>query len=176
MRLPFAFAGSSVSLVARALGFASLTLVAACYGGLPSAETAMLDKPVPVTLVRDDGTPAAIPVPGARAVVLDFWSPTCAPCKKTIPAMLAKKAELAGKGAVLVLVCVLDKDESVDDARAVLALWGVQESFLVDRGGAFLAKVGARGVPAFAVIDSAGILRWLAPDSITSKDILSAIP
>lgn len=150
--------------------------LAACAAGVPSAETAMLGKPVPVTLARDDGAPAPIPVPGARSVVLDFWSPTCAPCKVTIPAVLAKRAEIEAKGAVHVLVCVLEKDESIEDARAVLSLWGINEPFLVDRDGAMLAKVGARDVPAFAIIDSAGVLQWVAPDGVTIKDVLAAIP
>ena len=82
---------------ARLLAFASLTLVAACGAGVPSAETPMLEKPVPVALTADDGAPAPIPIPGAGPLVLDFWSPTCEPCKRTIPAMLAKRAEIEAK-------------------------------------------------------------------------------
>jgi thiol-disulfide isomerase/thioredoxin len=126
--------------------------------------------------VRDDGAPAPIPVPGARAVVLDFWSPTCEPCKRTIPAMLAKRAEIEQKGAVLLLVGVLEKDETPEDAKAVLALWGIDEHFAVDKEGAFLSKIGAKAVPAFAIVDAAGILRWVAPDGVTTKNVLAAIP
>jgi thiol-disulfide isomerase/thioredoxin len=154
----------------------ALVLASACSGGVSSVQTATLLQPVPVTLPRDDGVPTAIPVAGARAVVLDFWSPTCAPCKRTIPAVLARRAEIEAKGAVHVLVCVLETDETVEDARTVLSLWGISEPFLVDRSGAFLSKVGARDVPAFAIIDAAGILQWVAPDGVTIKDVIAAIP
>jgi thiol-disulfide isomerase/thioredoxin len=154
-----------------------LALAAGCGGGgAQSAMTPSLNKPIAMSLTRDDGTPAAIPVPGGRAAVLDFWSPTCEPCRRTIPAMLAKRGEIEKRGAVHVLVAVLDKDEPAENARAVLSLWGIQEPFLVDSGGALLAKVGARDVPAFAVVDAAGVLVWVAPDGITAADVLAAIP
>lgn len=176
----FEYAAPVPSTSSRRLAALAALLCFALAGcmasGARSAETTSLNKPIPMSLTRDDGAPAAIPVPGARAAVLDFWSPTCEPCKRTIPAMLAKRAELEKRGAVHVLVAVLEKGESADDARAVLSLWGIQEPFLVDSGGALLAKVGARDVPAFAVVDAAGVLVWLAPDGITAADVLAAIP
>lgn len=167
------------SSAARALGLAALSLsllAAGCYGPLPSAESPSLDKPVAATLPGDDGAPVPVVAPGARAVVLDFWSPSCAPCQRTIPAVLARRAEITAKGAVHVLIAVLKKGESVNDAKAALALWGVEERFVIDQDGAFLAKIGARDVPAFAIVDSAGVLRWVAPDGVTISDILKAIP
>ena len=85
----------AVPLPRRLLLLAALlsgALAAGCLGGAPSLATPSLNTPIPMSLTRDDGTPATIPVPGARAAVLDFWSPTCEPCKRTIPAMLAKRA------------------------------------------------------------------------------------
>jgi len=167
------------SIRSRAAAFALLLFplpLAACGASVSSAESPSLDKPVPITLQRDDGSQVAIPVSGVRAVVLDFWSTSCEPCKRTVPAVLAKRAEIEKKGALLLLVGVLDKDQTPDDAKSILALWGVQEPFLVDQEGAYLKKIGARDVPAFAVVDSGGILRWVAPDSVTMANVLAAIP
>lgn len=167
--------GLTRALTALCLTLSTALFTAAC-GGASSRPSASLDTAVPISLPREDGSPAALPVPGARAVVLDFWSPTCPPCKRVIPAMLAKRDELAAKGAVHVLVAVLEPDESIENARTVLTLWGIDEPFLVDRGGAYMSRLGAKDVPAFAVLDSAGVLRWVAPDGITVKDVLAAIP
>jgi thiol-disulfide isomerase/thioredoxin len=109
-------------------------------------------------------------------MVLDFWSPSCEPCKRTIPAVLARRADIEKKGAVHVLVAVLQKGESVNDARAALATWGIDERFVVDEDGALLAKIGVPEVPAFAIVDSAGLLHWVAPPGVTISNILDAIP
>ncbi|MFO0589147.1 MAG: TlpA disulfide reductase family protein [Polyangiaceae bacterium] len=145
-------------------------------GGAQSLQTAALDQPVAVSLPGDDGAPAAIPPPGARYTVLEFWSPTCEPCKQIVPAVLKKRAELAQKGADLVHVAVLEQGQSANDAKATLAFWGVNERFVVDMDGAYMHKLGARSVPAFAIVDAAGTLRWVAPDGITISGLLAAIP
>lgn len=166
-----------LSPLARALRLAILPVAlaaAGCYGPLPSVQTPTLDQPVPTTLIGDDGAPT--PIPGGRTVLLDFWSPTCPPCKRTIPAVLARRADIESKGAVHVLVAVLEKGQSVNDAKAALALWGIQERFVIDPEGAFFAKIGARDVPAFAIVDAAGVLRWVAPDGVTISNVLDAIP
>ncbi len=151
-------------------------LLAGCSGAPSSLQTPSLNQPVPVTLVGDDGAPAAIPVAGSRFVVLEFWSPTCEPCKKIIPAVIARRAALEEKGATLLHVAVLDKDQTANDAKATLALWGVNERFVIDPEGAYMRHLGAKDVPAFAIVDSAGVLRWVAPDGVTITNLIAAIP
>lgn len=150
-------------------------LLAGC-GGPASLPTASLNQSVTVTLPGDDGAPFAIPPPGARYTVLEFWSPTCEPCKQILPAVLKKRAELAQKGADLVHVAVLEQGQSANDAKATMAFWGVNERFVVDVDGAYMHKLGAKNVPAFAIVDAAGTLRWVAPDGITISGLISAIP
>jgi hypothetical protein len=133
----------------------------------------MLDQVVPLRLVGEDGAPVA---PGGRATVIHFWSPSCAACRSTIPAVLAKRRDLQAKGAEVLLVCTLGPEEHVEDARAVLSLWGIEERFAVDRGGAAMAQIGARSLPAIAIVDAGGHLRWLAPDGVTASDIVEASP
>jgi hypothetical protein len=135
----------------------------------------MLDRVVELRLSGEDGAPLIAPTAGAQATVLHFWTPPCAACRSTVPAVLAKRKELAAKGARLLLVCVLGPEESAEDARAVLFLWGVSEPFVVDRGGVTMAQIGAVNVPAIAIVDSDRVLRWLAPDGVTVSDIVGAI-
>lgn len=166
----------SLARVARLAVLPFALLAAGCYGPLPSAQTPSLGKPLAATLTGDDGAPSPIPAPGGKALLLDFWSPSCEPCKRTIPAVLARREDIEKKGAVHVLVAVLQKGESVNDAKAALAAWGITERFVVDEEGAFLAKVGAPDVPAFAIVDAAGVLHWVAPSGVTISNILDAIP
>lgn len=108
--------------------------------------------------------------------MLEFWSPTCDPCKQIIPAVIAKRAELAQRGADLVHVAVLEEGQSANDAKATLAFWGVNERFVVDANGEYMRKLGAKAVPAFAIVDATGTLVWVAPDGITISGLISAIP
>ncbi len=156
--------------------FAVLTLLVGCVSGSPSVQTPTLGQKVAATLIGDDGAPVPIPLAGSRFVVLEFWSPACEPCKQIIPAVRAKRAALEQKGATLLHVAVLDKDQSANDAKATLALWGVDERFVIDVDGAYMHHLGAKDVPAFAIIDAAGVLRWVAPDNLTISNLLAAIP
>lgn len=166
LRFSKIFAGTLVLLGALASG----------CGGPASLQSPALNQRVAVTLPADDGAVAAVPPPGARYTVLEFWSPTCDPCKQIIPAVLAKRAELAQKGADLVHVAVLEEGQSANDAKATLAFWGVNERFVIDANGEYMRKLGAKAVPAFAIVDATGTLRWVAPDGITISSLIAAIP
>jgi hypothetical protein len=135
----------------------------------------MLDRVVELRLSGEDGAALIAPTAGAQATVLHFWTPQCGACRATIPAVLAKRKELAAKGARVLLVCVLGSDEPAEDARAALLLWGINEPFAVDRDGVAMAQIGAINVPAIAILDSDRVLRWLAPDGVTASDIVGAI-
>ncbi len=128
---------------------------------------------VSFSLPSDRGALVSIPT-GARSTVLDFWAPTCVPCKKSLPELNAKSAELEAAGAKLVLVAVLADGESTDDARKTLASWGVNASFLVDRGGVGQREAGIQGLPATLVLDGKGTLTWVAPVEADASAIVKA--
>jgi hypothetical protein len=92
----------------------------------------MLGRPVVMDLPSDTGVLVSIGS-GGEPLVLDFWAPSCAPCEKKVPALVAREGELKENGARLILVGVLADDESTELARATLAGWGVRRPFLVDR-------------------------------------------
>ena len=88
-----------------------------------SAPHSMLGKRFELTLPSDRGEIGRVPVPGARAIVLDFFGPTCGPCAKSVPALVARRAELERGGVKLVLIAVLAEEETSDGARAALQTW-----------------------------------------------------
>jgi thiol-disulfide isomerase/thioredoxin len=157
-----------------ALGLAACT--AACSSGVASADSPALNQVVSLGLTTQEGAPVALPTAGSRAAVLHFWAPECPSCRATIPALLKKRREIEAAGATILLVAVLGEADSADDARAVLSIWGIEEPFVIDRRGAAMGQIGARAVPAVAVVDARGALSWIAPDGITPSDVVKALP
>jgi thiol-disulfide isomerase/thioredoxin len=161
------------SVLAVALTLASF----GCGGGPPpSAPSDKLGQAVGFSLPSDEGALVTIPLPEARTTVLDFFGPTCGPCKEKVPALHAKRDELAKKGAKLVLVGVLADGESTEQAKRALASWGVTASFLVDKEGTGKREAGVTTLPATLVLDATGAVKWVAPPKATAEDVLAALP
>ncbi len=154
---------------------AALSLAACGHPGPPpSAPSDKLGQPVSFSLPSDQGALVTVPLPGARITVLDFFGPTCEPCKTSVPALDAKRAELAARGAKLVLVGVLADSESSDDARRALASWGVVAPFLVDKDGTGKREAGVTNLPSTLVLDERGAVKWVAPAKVTADDVVAA--
>jgi thiol-disulfide isomerase/thioredoxin len=116
-----------------------------------------------------------VPPEDRLPLVLDFFAPTCLPCKDAVPALFAKRAEIEAKGARLVLVGVLADSESTEDARRALASWGVRAPFLKDSGGVSQRELGVDKLPATVILDGKGVVRWVAPDRATAEDVVTAV-
>jgi protein-disulfide isomerase len=161
----------------RALIF---TLVLAGCAGAPagpaSAPNPMLGRAVTMALPSDQGALVHIPLPGAHATVLEFFSPTCVPCRQRVPAILAVREELEAKGAQLVLVAVLADSESSADAAAALEQWGAKSSFLVDNSAGARRDAGVEELPHTMIVDAAGGVVWVAPPACSAKDVVAAVP
>jgi len=74
----------------------------------------------------------------------------------------------------VVLLGVLEDDESVDDARAKLASWGVSEPFMIDRGGTLMRRFGFSELPASVVLDAQGNVRWTSQKGSSANDVVAA--
>jgi thiol-disulfide isomerase/thioredoxin len=152
--------------------FALLALTACA--GPQSAPSQTLGQPVSLTLPSDDGQLFVLEEQRGT-VVLDLWAPSCVPCRESLPALVAREAELTDAGARLVLLGVLaGEDESTEEARAVLVSWGVDRGFLVDREGASQRAFGVRELPATVVVRN-GAVEWVAPTGATADDVLAAV-
>ena len=152
-----------------------LALLAGCgRSPPPSAPSDKLGQTVSFSLPSDDGALVAVPLAGVRATVLDFFGPTCEPCRKKVPELNAQRTALAVHGAKLALVAVLADGESSDDAKHALAAWGVIAPFLVDAEGTGQREAGVIALPTTVVLDAHGVMKWVAPASASAKDVVAA--
>jgi thiol-disulfide isomerase/thioredoxin len=153
-----------------------VTLLSGCGHGAPppSAVSDKLGQAVSFSLPSDDGALVTVPLPSARVTVLDFFGPTCEPCRKKVPELIAQRGVLAARDAKLVLIGVLAEDESSDDAKRALASWGVVAPFLVDSQGTGKREAGVTTLPATIVLDARGTLKWVAPAGASAEDVVAA--
>jgi hypothetical protein len=159
--------------------FAAVALVgglAGCGAAPASAPSPVLGKAIKVDLLDENGRKVSVPIPGARSTVLDFWSPTCEPCRRSVPALVAKLSEIEAHGGKVLLVGVLSEDESAADAHGALESWGVRYPFLVDRGEVIQTRAAVKELPATLILDAAGVVRWVAPTGSSAADIVKALP
>jgi thiol-disulfide isomerase/thioredoxin len=136
----------------------------------------MLGQGLSFSLPSNTGMLVTVPTGDGRATVLDFWAPTCVPCAKSLPELVASKHEIEQKGGRLVLIGVLSDDESTELAATTLKSWGVNEPFLVDRSQVAKAQLGVSILPATMVLDRTGKLIWAGPQGAQAKDVVSAVP
>jgi thiol-disulfide isomerase/thioredoxin len=150
-------------------------LLSGCgQGALASAPNAKLGQPVAFSLPSNEGSLVSVPLAGAHATVLDFFGPSCEPCRKALPALHAQRSALAAHGAKLVLIAVLADGESTEDAKRALSSWGVRAAFLIDREGTGRREAGVRELPATLVLDQHGITKWAAPVGASAQDVVAA--
>jgi thiol-disulfide isomerase/thioredoxin len=127
-------------------------------------------------LPTDSGGLVELPLAEGQSAVFDFWAPSCAPCKKSLPALYARRDEIASRGGRLILVAVLAIEESTDQARQTLAAWGVENaSFLVDRDDVARRELGVQSLPATIILDARGKVLWVAPEGASSDDIVGQL-
>ena len=140
----------------------------------PSQPHPILGRAVGFSLPDDQGQLRAVPDAAYQATVLDFWATDCAPCARSVPALAARRAALAGAGVQLHFVGVLRRDESLKAGRQALDAWGTDTPFLADRDGGVQRRLDLSLLPATLVLDAGGHARWLAGANTTTEQIVSA--
>ena len=110
-------------IVAALLG---MILLLACGGGAQTARD--------FEVVQFDGQVFRLSQElGNRAVVLNFWYPTCPPCREEMPAFEAAWQELKDGPVRFLALYVPQGFDSEQDARDFVAEFGLTFSFATDR-------------------------------------------
>ena len=144
------------------LGAVSLTRpttdVAAIAKGQPAPEI------VGTTL---DGSAFDLAALRGRPVIVNFWGPTCVPCRSEFPLFKAKLAQHAADGLVVVGVLMADPP---DLARTFIADEGATWATVADPNGAIKGAYRVAARPQSYFIDRAGILRSIQIGEVRDED------
>jgi cytochrome c biogenesis protein CcmG/thiol:disulfide interchange protein DsbE len=153
------------------VGIAALTtvaVVAIVAATRPADEAVAKGKPVPnVAGTTLDGQTFDLTTLRGHPVVINFWGPTCVPCRTEFPLLKAKLAEHAKDGFVVVGVLT---DDGPDLARTFVADEGATWPTVIDPGAAIKAIYHVIGRPQSYFVDRSGILRSIQIGEVRDPD------
>lgn len=170
------FLGALLALVA----LAALLLRPADPHAPPSqpglATTVRAGRPAPgFTLLDLQGRSVQLAGWRGRPVLLNFWSPTCVPCRSEMPALQRAWRRLRRAGGPLI-VGVDSSTDTRDAVQRYAARVGVDYPLLLDPYE--MTTMGAYHVyeiPTSVVIDDRGIVRQIHFGALTEAQIVQAL-
>jgi cytochrome c biogenesis protein CcmG, thiol:disulfide interchange protein DsbE len=126
------------------------------------------DQPVPpISGTTLDGAAFDLAALRGRPVIVNFWGPSCVPCRDEFPLFKAKLEEHAGDGLAIVGILTFDPPAP---ARDFIAEMGATWPTVDDPDGAIRRAYRVALRPETYFIDADGILRAIQIGEVTDTD------
>lgn len=138
--------------------------------GRPGTTDALISKGQPAPNVAGttlDGQSFDLAALRGAPVIVNFWGPSCVPCRSEFPLLAAKAKEHAGEGLRIVGVLT---DDPAESAREFVAQYGASWPTVIDPGAAIKAEYRVVARPQTYFIDRAGILRSIQIGEVQDQD------
>jgi len=149
---------------------ATLAVIAIVALTRPSTGPANIEKGKPAPAIAGvtlDGEPFNLEDLHGRPVVVNFWGPTCVPCRTEFPLLKQKLAEHAADDLVVVGVLMADPP---DLAKQFIADEGATWATVNDPSGAIKDAYRVVARPQSYFIDRDGILRSIQIGEVRDAD------
>jgi len=154
-----------------ALLVASLTTLGVILfvrSGIDGSGRAVVGSPAPAIVGTTlDGAAFDLSTLRGRPVVVNFWGPSCVPCRDEFPLLAAKLAEHSGDGLSIVGVLT---DDPPEPARTFVAEYGATWPTVVDPDKAFKTAYRVAARPQTYFIDGSGVIRSIQIGELTDAD------
>ncbi|HET8786257.1 MAG TPA: TlpA disulfide reductase family protein [Candidatus Limnocylindrales bacterium] len=126
------------------------------------------DKPAPLIAgMTLDGAPFSLADLRGHPVIVNFWGPSCVPCRDEFPLFISKLAEHQADGLQIVGVLMYDAPAPARDfMREYNATWPTVD----DPGGAIRTSYRVAARPQSYFIDRAGVLRSIQVGELTDAE------
>ena len=129
---------------------------------------AAVDAPAPAIVGTTlDGAGFDLSTLRRRPVVINFWGPSCVPCRDEFPLLAAKLVEHAAAGFAVVGVLT---DDPPEPARSFVAEYGATWSTVVDPEKSLKADYRVAARPQTYFVDGAGVIRSIQIGELTDID------
>jgi len=102
-----------------------------------------------------------------RPVLINFWGPSCIPCRDEFPLMKAKLAAHSADGLAIVGVLT---DDPVEPARSFVAQYGATWPTITDPDKTMKAAYRVAGRPQTYFVDRGGVLRSIQIGEMQDAD------
>lgn len=114
-----------------------------------------------------DGSTFDLASVAGKPVVINFWGPSCVPCRDEFPLLEAKAAEHAADGLTIVGVLT---DDPIEPARAFVDEYGGTWQTVVDPDKAIKTAYRVAARPQTYFVDGAGVIRAIQVGELTDAD------
>lgn len=121
----------------------------------------------PIVGTTLDGVAFDLAAYAGRPIIVNFWGPSCVPCRDEFPLLIAKEAQYAPDG--LAIVGVL-KDDPPEPARRFVADYGADWPTVQDADGALSTAYRVAGRPQTYFIDGTGVIRSIQVGEVREGD------
>jgi cytochrome c biogenesis protein CcmG/thiol:disulfide interchange protein DsbE len=138
------------------------------HGSTPVPDTIAKGQPAPnIRGTTLDGSTVDLSQLRGHPVVINFWGPSCVPCRDEMPLLAQKSAAHAASGLVVVGVLT---DDPVEPARQFAAEFGATWQTVIDPDGSIKRAYHVVGRPQTYFVDANGILRSIQVGPLTDAD------
>jgi len=150
--------------IATVVTVAIVVLVGASRGG----PKAVIGEPAPAIVGTTlDGGAFDLAALRGRPVIVNFWGPSCVPCREEFPQFLAKLAEHEADGLAIIGVLTDDPEQP---ARDFIAEYGATWPTVVDPDKALKSAYRVAARPQTYFVDGQGILRSIQIGQASDAD------
>ena len=125
------------------------------------------DPAPPVVGATLDGAAFDLASLAGKPVVINFWGPSCVPCRDEFPLLQAKLAQHAGDGLAIIGVLT---DDPPEPARAFVTDYHATWPTVIDPGKTIKAAYRVAARPQTYFVDRAGIVRSIQVGELTDAD------
>ena len=151
-------------LVATLTTLGVLLIVRSNGGGAHAA----VGEPAPAIVGTTlDGTAFDLAGLRGRPVVVNFWGPSCVPCRDEFPLLAAKLAEHAAGGLSVVGVLT---DDPPEPARSFVTEYGASWPTVIDADKSLKAAYRVAARPQTYFVDRTGVIRSIQIGELTDAD------
>jgi len=157
-------------LLALALAVATTAAVLWLVGsrsGSDSTHVAVGSRAPAISGTTLDGTTFDLASLAGRPVLINFWGPSCVPCRDEFPLLEAKLAQHAADGLAVVGVLT---DDPPDPARDFVTQYGATWPTVLDPDQTAKAAYRVAARPQTYFVDASGIVRSIQIGELTDAD------
>jgi cytochrome c biogenesis protein CcmG/thiol:disulfide interchange protein DsbE len=146
----------------------TLAVVGIVTATRPASAGLVKGQPVPnVAGTTLDGQPFDLAAVRGKPVVINFWGPSCVPCRTEFPLLAEKARQHAAEGLVIVGVLT---DDPPDGARDFVRQYGATWPTVIDPGAAIKSAYNVIARPQSYFVDRAGNLRSIQIGEVRDAD------